>query len=76
MQQDRVGYTVVFRGLADFDSEDLNNDTGIRDIFMQREKFDQNDAQHGIKTKKVNPGYILPDYLAEIAIKKMGQEKD
>lgn len=90
MQNDRVDYTIFFRRLADFDSTNLDNNTGIRDIFMQREQFDQwaqkyqqrlklesgNNAKRSLKMKKVNPKYILRNYLAEIAIKQAEQEKD
>ncbi|MCW8988093.1 MAG: protein adenylyltransferase SelO family protein [Gammaproteobacteria bacterium] len=70
-------------------SKDVNNNSNIRDIFMQREHFDQwatkyqrrlsketdNDNQRSIKMKQVNPKYILRNYMAEVAIKK-AEEKD
>jgi uncharacterized protein YdiU (UPF0061 family) len=95
MQNDNVDYTILFRRLCDFDSEninnqDINNNAAIRDIFIQRDQFDQwankyqqrlakesdNDKQRTIKMKKVNPKYILRNYMAEVAIKKAEEEKD
>ena len=95
MQNDNVDYTILFRRLCDFDSEninnqDINNNAAIRDIFIQRDQFDQwankyqqrlakgsdNDKQRAIKMKKVNPKYILRNYMAEVAIKKAEEEKD
>jgi len=89
MHDDRVDYTILFRHLCDFDSQDTNNNNAIRDIFMQRDLFDvwaekyqlrlnkenSNDEQRAIKMKLINPKYILRNYMAEIAIKK-AEEKD
>lgn len=89
MQNDNVDYTILFRRLSEFDSEELNNNSDIRDIFIQRDQFDQwarkyqqrlstesdNDNQRSIKMKQVNPKYILRNYMAEVAIKK-AEEKD
>lgn len=45
MKNDNVDYTILFRRLCDFDSENINNqdvnNNMIRDIFMQREAFDR-----------------------------------
>jgi len=89
MKIDNVDYTILFRRLCDFDSEDINNNLAIRDIFMHREQFDQwatqyqqrllkesdADSQRSIKMKQVNPKYILRNYMAEVAINK-AEEKD
>lgn len=90
MKNDNVDYTILFRRLSEFDSNDINNNSAIRDIFMQRNLFDHwsekylqrlkkeqlNDEQREIKMKQVNPKYILRNYMAEVAIKKAEQEKD
>lgn len=46
MKNDHVDYTILFRKLCDFETEninnpDLNNHAEIRDIFIQREQFDK-----------------------------------
>lgn len=89
MKNDNIDYTILFRKLCDFDSENVSNNAAIRDIFMQRDQFDQwankyqlrltkesdNDKQRAIKMKQVNPKYILRNHMAEVAIKK-AEEKD
>jgi len=95
MKEDHVDYTILFRKLCDFTTEDINNpdsnnNSAIRDIFIQREQFDQwanryqqrltkegsNDKQRSTEMKRVNPKYILRNYMAEVAIKKAENEKD
>ena len=89
MQKDNVDYTILFRRLCEFDSTEENKNIAIRDIFMQRNQFDLwahkyqqrlkqetlSDKQRAIKMKKINPKYILRNYMAEIAIKK-AEEND
>ena len=89
MKNDNVDYTILFRRLCDFDSEELNNNN-IRDIFMQRNQFDLwahkyqqrlskgtlNDSERATKMKQVNPKYILRNYMAEVAIQKATNEDD
>ena len=88
MADDKVDHTIFFRRLCDFDSIDSNNNNAIRDIFIQRDVFDlwassyqerlhkedDSDEQRAIKMKKVNPKYILRNYLAEVAIRKAEQK--
>jgi len=87
MSDDNVDYTILFRRLCDFNSTNLNNNNNIRDIFIQRDLYDlwaekyqsrlalevDNDEQRAIKMKRVNPKYILRNYMAETAIKKAEQ---
>jgi hypothetical protein len=89
MKNDHIDYTILFRRLCDFNSTDINNNMSIRDIFIQRDKFDlwankyqqrlkqedDTEQQRAIKMKKVNPKYILRNYMAEVAIKK-AEEND
>jgi len=89
MKEDYVDYTIFFRRLCEFDSENTNNNAAIRDIFRQRGQFDQwanryqqrlkkedvTDQQRMTKMKSVNPKYILRNYMAEVAIKK-AEEND
>jgi len=84
LSDDNVDYSIFFRQLSDFDSTELSNNHAIRDIFIQRDLFDlwavkyqqrlnlelDSDEQRAIKMKRVNPKYILRNYMAEIAIKK------
>ncbi len=89
LHADRVDYTIFFRHLAEFDSHYPEKNTMLRDMFMQREKFDHwalqyqqrlqqeqsNDAARCQAMQKVNPKYILRNYMAETAI-RMAEEKD
>ena len=89
MADDNVDHTILFRRLCDFNSCELNDNSDIRDIFIQRDLFDvwaenyqqrlaqesNNDEQRAITMKKVNPKYILRNYMAEGAIKK-AENKD
>ena len=89
MQTDNVDYTILFRRLCDFDSEDVSHNSAIRDIFIHRDQFDQwatkyqqrlnkesdNNSQRSVKMKLINPKYILRNYMAEVAITK-AEEKD
>ena len=89
MSDDKVDYTILFRQLCNFDSNDINNNNTIRDIFIQRDVFnlwaknyqqrlnkeEDNDEQRSIKMKQINPKYILRNHMAEVAIKK-AEEKD
>lgn len=89
MKDDHIDYTILFRRLSDFDSTDTNNNSHIRDIFMQRDRFDLwarkyqlrlnseegSDEQRALKMKQVNPKYILRNYMAEVAIKN-AEEND
>ena len=88
MTDDKIDHTIFFRRLCDFDSIDTSNNNAIRDIFIQRDVFDlwassyqerlckedDNDEQRAIKMKKVNPKYILRNYMAEVAIQKAEQK--
>ena len=90
MKDDRVDYTILFRRLCDFDSSNLSANNKIRDLFQQRERFDQwavryqqqlskenvSDTERQLKMKKINPKYILRNYMLEIAIQKAQLEHD
>jgi len=84
MQQNRVDFTLFFRRLSDYKIEDFESNQPIRDLFIEREAFDDwsvqyrrrlkleesNDAVRKSSMNKVNPKYILRNYLAQIAIEK------
>ena len=90
MKDDRVDYTILFRRLCDFDSSNLSANNKIRDLFQQRERFDQwavryqqqlskenvSDTERQLKMKKINPKYILRNYMLEIAIQKAQVDHD
>ncbi len=89
MQQNQVDYTILFRKLGDFRSDETQNHE-LRDLFLDREGFDQwssryaarlakensNDSERKVRMNKINPKFILRNYLAEIAIRKAEDEKD
>jgi serine/tyrosine/threonine adenylyltransferase len=84
MQQSRVDYTQLFRALADVERDSAQVVPGLRDRFVDRERFDQwlaayrtvlrthgrNDAERREAMRRINPKYILRNYLAQIAIEK------
>lgn len=84
MKDDRVDYTILFRRLCDFDSTHLSNNNKISDLFLQRERFDKwavryqarlteealSDNERQSNMKKINPKYILRNYMMEAAIQQ------
>ena len=89
MQANQTDYTILFRRLSGLTSRyDLKNT--VRDLFLDREGFDAwgktyaarlqkenaDDAERSVRMKRVNPKYILRNYLAEVAIRKAEDEKD
>ncbi|MFO1347101.1 MAG: YdiU family protein [Pseudomonadales bacterium] len=80
LQQFAVDYTIFFRRLCDFSTQATN--ASIRDLFIDRESFDQwatqyrsrlqqensDDALRCTQMKNINPKYILRNYLAQQAI--------
>jgi len=89
MQANHVDYTRLFRALCEFDSRDGATNERIRDLFIERESFDQwaqhyrqqlhnensDDVERQEKMRRVNPKYILRNYMAQVAIEK-AQQKD
>ena len=88
MEANLTDYTILFRSLAEFTNSGGSNN--IRDLFMDREGFDawgrryaarlhkedSNDHERHERMNKVNPKYILRNYLAEVAIRKAEDEQD
>jgi hypothetical protein len=84
MQQSRVDYTLSFRALSEVKSVDDQTLTPLRNQFVDHERFDHwlteyraclrtdapNDAARGQAMNRVNPKYILRNYLAQNAIEK------
>lgn len=78
MSKDKVDYTLFFRKLCDFSA---TNQT-VRDYFIDRDQFDHwsmgylqrlnsqklTDKQRCHSMRKINPVYVLRNYMAQIAI--------
>jgi len=88
MQHSGSDYTRVFRSLCGVVSGDGAKLHHTRDLFLQREPFDRwlqdyraylstqksDDAEREEKMKRVNPKYVLRNYMAQIAIEKAEQQ--
>ena len=87
MRRSGTDYPNLFRSLGRFDSSaDARNDM-LRDQFVEREAFDawaaryrrrlqgegSRDAERSVRMDRVNPGYVLRNYLAQAAIDKAQQ---
>lgn len=84
MQQSQVDFTLFFRKLSELEIENFESNSFIRDLFMDRVAFDDwsvnyrrrlkfensDDRIRKIAMNKVNPKYILRNYLAQQAIEK------
>ncbi len=84
MAAQRVDYTRLFRALGQLDSRHADADAPARDLFVERAAFDQwactyrarlraeqsNDADRQARMARVNPCYILRNYLAQQAIEQ------
>lgn len=90
LARSRTDYTIFFRALARFDASPGAINSSIRDLFIAREDFDawarhygdrlraigSQDAERAAGMNRVNPKYILRNYLAEVAIRKARDERD
>jgi uncharacterized protein YdiU (UPF0061 family) len=90
MARDHVDYTLLFRRLGDFSQAPDASNAPLRDMFMNREGFDKwarqyrerlqregsDDRERRARMQRVNPLYVLRNYLAEIAIRKANEERD
>lgn len=89
MQDNHVDFTLFFRQLGNLRVDDPANDSVIRDLFLDRESFDawaalyrarlrledRGDCDRKEAMDRVNPKFVLRNYLAQIAIEK-AQHKD
>ena len=89
MQANGVDFTLFFRKLGGLKAADASGDEPVRDLFIDRSAFDawairyrerlqaeaSDDVQRQLAMNKINPKYVLRNYLAQVAIEK-AQNKD
>lgn len=89
LQESHADFTIVFRELGTFASHPGGENEHLRDHFVNRDRFDgwalryrsrlqseatrDDERQHAMN--RVNPKYVLRNYLAQIAIEK-AQQRD
>jgi hypothetical protein len=90
MRDSQLDYTNFFRSLGRFNSAPDESNGALRDQFIDREAFDAwavayrarlqsetgTDAEREQRMGRINPKYILRNYLAQTAISKAEQERD
>lgn len=89
LQGSHADFTLFFRKLGELRLDDPASDQPIRDLFIDRAAFDawalqyrsrlrregSQDQDRRAKMHRVNPKYVLRNYLAQVAIEK-AQAKD
>ncbi|MGE3151409.1 MAG: YdiU family protein [Nitrospiraceae bacterium] len=89
MAASRTDYTRLFRSLCEFSLSDDGRNETIRDQFLDRHGFDRwgdryrtrlreeasRDEDRRRRMQRVNPKYILRNYLAQAAIEKAQQKE-
>jgi uncharacterized protein YdiU (UPF0061 family) len=89
LQGSHADFTLFFRRLGNLAIDDVSRDEPLRDLFIDRPAFDawalqyrsrlrhenSNDAERREAMNRVNPKYVLRNYLAQVAIEK-AQNKD
>ena len=90
LHQSRADYTTFFRRLGNFDSAAGAGNAPLRDLFADRDAFADwagryrvrlaleagTDAVRKLRMDRVNPKYVLRNYLAETAIRKAADQRD
>ncbi len=89
LQESHADYTMVFRELSAFSSAEGAANERLRELFLNRDRFDEwamryrdrlrseqsRDGERQARMNRVNPKYVLRNYLAQVAIEK-AQHKD
>lgn len=89
LQISRADYTIVFRSLAEFNTQAGSTNEALRDWFVDRDAFDawalryrerllaegSRDEDRKRRMNRVNPKFVLRNYLAQQAIDQ-AQRKD
>lgn len=89
LQESHADYTIVFRKLGTFSSIEGATNEKLREHFLNRDRFDEwalryrnrlrseqsRDDDRLLRMNRVNPKYVLRNYLAQAAIEK-AQQKD
>jgi len=90
MQASQLDYTNLFRSLGNFNSAPDANNSHLRDQFIDRAAFDSwaaayrarlqhepgTDSERKARMDRINPKYILRNYLAQFAIEKAEKDRD
>lgn len=90
MQNSRADYTIFFRALGDFQTEPGAENHALRDYCLDRTAFEawayryaerlkrerSEDAERRTRMNRVNPKYVLRNYLAQQAIALATEKKD
>ena len=88
LHANKVDYTLFFRRLNAFRQEAGEPNAVLRDLFLEREAFDawaqgyrallaqegESDAARKQRLDRINPKYVLRNYMAQIAIAKAEQK--
>ena len=88
LQEARADFTLFFRRLADLDVESARPGQAVRDLFLERERFDawavdyrlrlaqeaESAEARRVAMRAVNPRYVLRNHLAEEAIVRARQQ--
>ncbi|TAJ27864.1 MAG: YdiU family protein [Nitrospirae bacterium] len=90
LQAGRVDYTNFFRALGGFQQGAGEHNDALRDFFLDREAFDawagryrerlsaegSRDGERRARMDRVNPKYVLRNYLAQTAIEQATKQRD
>ncbi len=88
LQGSHTDYTIVFRELGTFSSDDGVTNEKLSEHVLNRERFDEwavryrdrlrveesRDGERRARMDRVNPKYVLRNYLAQVAIEKAKQK--